>query len=202
MKYHSFSRQFVVFVALFVFSCANNDPSSVALMPIVYKNLNADAQTNKFTFFSFTTGTLVARADSATTKWDIGFRVTTIIVNGGSSGKGLGKAQVVEGSFDELTTAPLEGYFSDSQTDNRRPVSTSYAIQNGAGKGWYNEDQVTKIVSPIGERFLVFQTADGRYAKMEIQNYYQDSPNPPTATSKDRYYTFRYVFQPNGTVNF
>jgi HmuY protein len=200
------------FMASF-YSCSNNDPASVALTAIIYKNLNADyapvalnpsglqirpKQTNKFTFFSFKTGTLVAHADSATTKWDVGFRGPTIIVNGGSSGKGTGKAQVLNGIFDEIATAPEDGYVADSQADNKKPVPTSYAISTEAGKGWYNLDPATGLLSPIESRVLVFQTADGNYAKMEILSYYQDAPAAPTAATKDRFYTFRYVYQPNG----
>ena len=36
---------------------------------------------NKFTFFSIENGALVASSDSATTKWDIEFRGTTILTN-------------------------------------------------------------------------------------------------------------------------
>jgi hypothetical protein len=205
----------LIFAIAFL-ACSNNDPSPVALEPIAYKNLNADyapvvldaglatrpKQTNKFTFFSFRTGTLVANADSATTKWDIGFRGTTIIVNGGSSGKGGGKVQVVDGLFDELTAAPLDGYVVDNQKDNKNPVATSYAIKASSGMGWYNEDQVTKLILPIEARFFVFQLADGRYAKMEVKSYYKDAPVTPIAASLDRYYTFKYIYQPNGSVDF
>jgi HmuY protein len=218
MTFHRRFRVLVmVIISLFISSCVNNDPSPVALVPIIYKNLNADyapielassgsqtrpSQTNKFTFFSFLSGAIVARADSATTKWDIAFRGTTIIVNGGSSGKGLGKIQVVNGIFDELATTPTEGYAIDRQADNKKPYPASYAIQDETGKGWYIVDQSTKFVIPMPEKIIVVQTADGRYAKMQIVSYYQDSPNPVTTASKDRYLTFRYIYQPNGTLTF
>jgi hypothetical protein len=217
ITFYKFSLRVIVIISLFISSCVNNDPSPLALAPILYKNLKADfatieltpsgsqtrpKQTNKFTFFSFLSGAIVPRADSATTKWDIAFRGTTIIVNGGSSGKGLCKVKIVNGIFDEFVTVSTEGYIADNQVDNKKPSPTSYAIQDEAGKGWYNLDPATKLISPIPEKIIVVQTADGRYAKMQILSYYQDSPNPVTTTSRDRYYTLRYVYQPNGTVNF
>jgi hypothetical protein len=214
----SISTLLVAFVLILsLASCSNNDPTPTPLNAVIFKNLNADyapivinssgpptrpAETKKFTFFSFTTGAVVANADSATAKWDVGFRGTTIICNSGSSGKGSTKVQLIKGIFEDITKAPDSGYLSDNQADNKKPVKTSYAIQEVSGKGWYNYDGVTNIISPIAGTVLLFQTADGKYAKMEIQNYYQDSPNPPAANSKDRYYTFRYIYQPNGTTNF
>ncbi len=219
----SVSASLVAFVLILSFaSCSNNDPAPVPLTAVTFKNLVADPPsggynptngqpigvTNKFTFFSFSTGALVANADSLTTKWDIGFRGTTIIVNSGSSANGIGnakgntKVQVLKDIFDNITTAPDAGYLSDNQADNKKPVATSYAIPLGSGSGWYNYDRTTNVVSPIAGRVLVFQMTNGNYAKMEIISYYQDSPIAPIATTKDRYYTFRYIYQPNGSKSF
>ena len=46
---------------------------------------------------------------------------------------------------------------------------------------------------------MIFKTADSKYAKMEILSYYQDAPVTPTSTTKDRYYTFRYIYQADGS---
>ena len=35
---------------------------------------------------------------------------------------------------------------------------------------------------------------------MEILNYYKDAPANPTLTSLSKYFTFKYVYQPNGTT--
>ena len=54
----------------------------------------------------------------------------------------------------------------------------------------------------------MIRTASGKYAKVEIIAYYKGgatlaatAPNAEKIT-KQRYYTFRYIFQPNGTKNF
>ncbi|HWA35366.1 MAG TPA: HmuY family protein, partial [Cyclobacteriaceae bacterium] len=135
--------------------------------------------------------------DSVSTKWDIGFNSTNIIVNGGTSGPGQGAGQVVSGIFADITTAPTTGFVQDNK--NATPTAV-YAIPRGSGNGWYTYNQSTNIVTPTAGKVLVFKTADGKYAKVEILSYYKGSPNPPTATSTDRYYTFRYVYQADGST--
>jgi len=208
----------LVVLGFFASSCVNNDPSPVALTPVTYKNLNADyapivftptgesvrpKQTNRFTFFSFLTGTLVNRTDSATAKWDVAFRGTTIIVNGGKNRKGNAGVQLVDGAFEDLATAPIDGYNTDNQVDDRKPVPTSYAIQDQSGKGWYADDPLTRLISPIPGKIIVVRTSDGRYAKMQILSYYQNAPATVNSlTDLDRYYTFRYIYQPGNSNSF
>jgi hypothetical protein len=55
------------------------------------------------------------------------------------------------------------------------------------------------VVTPIAGRVLAIRTALGNYAKIEIQSYYQNAPTAPTSANPSGYYTFRYVYQPNGT---
>ncbi|MBS1951830.1 MAG: hypothetical protein OJF59_001517 [Cytophagales bacterium] len=192
-------------------ACQKNDSVAPALNAVTYTNLPADPPsggynptngqaigvTNKFTFFSFATGAIVANTDSATTKWDLGFRGTTIIVNGGTSGPGNAAAQVVTGIFENLTTAPNSGFGQD----NSRSASAPYAIPTGSGNGWYNYDPASNLITPIAGRVIMVKTSGGEYAKMEILSYYKNTvmPTTPTLTPNDRYYTFRYVYQPSGT---
>ncbi len=208
----------LVVLAFLTSSCVNNDPSPLTLTPVTYKNLNADyapivfttagaavrpKQTNRFTFFSFLRGTLVNRTDSATAKWDVAFRGTTIIVNGGKNRKGIAGVQLVDGAFEDVATAPIDGYYAGNQVDERNPVPTSYAIQDQSGKGWYTVDPLTGLISPIPEKIIVVRTSDGRYAKMQILSYYQNAPAAVNSlTDLDRYYTFRYVYQPGNSTSF
>lgn len=200
----------IALLAISFTSCKKSDPTPVALTATTFKNLNADyapavggtngpptypSATNKFTLFSFATGAIVLNKDSASTKWDIGFRATTIIVNGGTSGPGVAGAIVQSGIFTEVTTAPDNGYVQD----NKNSTTAKYAIPTGSGKGWYNYDPNANVISPIAGRVLIVKTADGKYAKMEIQSYYLDAPSTPTSTTKDRYYTFRYIYQSDGS---
>ena len=156
----------------------------------------------KYAFFSLETNQWVSNADSATTKWDLAFSGTTIRVNNATSGPGNGGAFVWVGSFDNLASVPVDSTF---RIDNH-PVS--YAITKGSGKGWYNYDGANNLLSPIPGRVLVIRTASGKYAKVEILNYYKGGVTP-LATAPDnvkineqRYYHFRYTYQGNGTTTF
>lgn len=158
--------------------------------------------TGKFSFFSIESNSSIASVDSNSKKWDIGLRGTTIITNAGTSGPGSGGAFVYTGTFDELKTISADSTF---RTDN---APTSYAIPLGSNKGWYVLDFVTNLLSPIPGRVLVIRTANGKYAKIEILNYYKGGTTPPAnatdaeKSSKQRFYTFRFTYQSNGTKSF
>ncbi len=155
------------------------------------------------TYYSLVDNKVVASTDAATTKWDIAFSSTKILVNSGTSGPGLGGAFVFKGLFDDLKTIPTDSSFA---TDNA--TAASYAIPLGSGKAWYSYDGLTTLVSPIAGRVLVIKTASGKFAKIEILNYYKGGVTLPANASvsdklfKQRYYTFRYAYQPNGSKVF
>jgi heme-binding HmuY-like protein len=155
-----------------------------------------------FTLYSLENNRIVPNSDSATNKWDLGFRGTTIITNGGTSGPAIGGAFVYTGIFGDLSQVPADSTF---KIDN---APTSYAITIGSDKGWYHYDGATQLVTPIPGRVLVIRTASGKYAKVEILNYYKGGITPDASASdneklsKQRYYTFRYIYQVDGTKEF
>jgi hypothetical protein len=155
----------------------------------------------KYAFFNLRNNTWVPNTDSASTNWDLAFSGTTIRINGGTSGTGAGGAFVWVGAFDNLATVPADSVF---KTDNY----PSYAITKGSGKGWYSYDGATNLLTPIPGRVLVIKTADGKYAKVEILNYYRGGATPSASatdeikTTEQRYYTFRYTFQTSGSTTF
>ncbi|SOD92427.1 HmuY family protein [Spirosoma fluviale] len=151
------------------------------------------AATGKFTLFSFIDNKQIANTDSATNKWDVGFRGTMIIVNGGAIRSGQGGAYIHTGTFDETATVPTSATFAQDQS------ATQLAITASSGKGWYNYEPTTNIISSIPGKVLIIRTGDGKYAKMEILSYYQGAPATPTSANVARYYTFRYLYQPDGS---
>lgn len=195
-------------------ACTKNEDTVIApLTATVVKDLAADTvlgiasngmpySAGKYTFYSLEKNAIVPNTDSASTKWDIAFVSTKILINGGTSGTGMGGAFVYTGLFDDLKTIPTDSVF---KTDN---APASYAIPYGSGKGWYMYDQATSLVTPLAGRVLVIKTASGKYAKLEIINYYKGGVTLPVTASdadklsKQRYYTFRYIYQPNGTKTF
>jgi hypothetical protein len=205
--------RFLRLTALFVFAAAfaacdteETNPDPDPIQANLVEDLPADPatgrdslgqaiSTRRFTFFSLRDDAVVLsyddedRADSNSTDWDLGFRGTEIIANGGSSGPGEGGLQVVTGSFDELTEAPVDGY--------------APTLPPGSGNGWYTYNPETFTVTPTPGRVLVVRTADGRYAKVRILSYYRGNPDViDPFTDQDRYYTFEYVFQPDGSRSF
>lgn len=195
-----FSTAFAVAVS----ACSTtDDPAPQPLTATKVSDLAADPTvisgtgqplpgTNKFTLFSFASGKTVANADSASTKWDLGFRGTTLIVNGGTSGPGQGAALIQSGIFDELKTAPTSGYAQDAKP--------AYAIPTGSDKGWYTYNPAANLITPIAGEVIFLKTAEGKYAKLEILSYYKGAPAQPTQTSEARHYTFRYVYQSDGST--
>ncbi|MFY8009335.1 MAG: HmuY family protein [Flavobacterium sp.] len=185
-------------------SCSDDDnnTTNVSLETKTYSNLYAPQTGGQgqpvggaFTKFSFSQNTTVT--DNS---WDIAFRGTTIIVNGGSAigitdeptRTGNGAVSIVTNTLDAVTTIPDVSSFVQDATN-------TYAIPTGSGNGWYNYNSTNNLITPIAGKVFVIKTHDGKYAKMEIISYYKDAPATPDATALSRYYTFRYVYQPNGT---
>jgi hypothetical protein len=210
MKSFRLLSSILIFSALFfMVSCSEDDPIITPLEATTVSNLPADPATSpptgpppscytcKYTLFSFATGDVVANSDSATSKWDIGFNGTIIIVNSGTSGPGTAGAIVQTGVFDEIVVAPDAGYKVDDKNG-----SPTHAIPTGSDNGWYHYNAAEFTITPIAGRVLIIKTAEGKYAKMEILNYYKDAPATPNyMTDADRYYTFRYVYQADGSKN-
>jgi HmuY protein len=211
------SISYIIVIAVFnvfLLSCSKSNTTIVApLSATMVKDLPADtiigitAQgqpygAGKYTFYSLEKNSIIANTDSATTKWDLAFNGTKILTNSGTSGTGLGGAFVQVGLFDNLKTISADSVF---KTDN---APSSYAVTFGSGKGWYTYDPIKNLITPLAGRVLVIRTASGKYAKVEIIAYYKggvtlDATAPDAEKlSKQRYYTFRYIFQPNGTKTF
>jgi hypothetical protein len=205
----------VLCVSVAMVACSKDDTAVVVpVSAITVKDLAADTVTGigvdgrpqsagTITYYSLVDNKVIAAADAATTKWDVAFTATKVLVNSGTSGPGLGGAFVFKGLFDDLKTIPTDSTFA---TDNSN--ASSFAIPWGSGKGWYTYDGLTTLVNPIAGRVLVIRTAAGKFAKIEIINYYKGGVTLPSTAAdmdkltKQRYYTFRYAYQPNGTTTF
>ena len=185
-------------------SCSSDDdngPEPLAVVSKTAANIPApqtggqgQAVGGPFTKFSFSTGE-VTTSDTA---WDIAFRGTTIAVNGGvvtgtddePARNGNAAVAVATGTFQSITEASGLTFTQDADG--------AFGLPTGSDNGWYNYNFMTNIVSPIPGRILVFKTADGKYAKVEVLSYYENVPASPDPNSDaSRYYTFNYVYNPN-----
>lgn len=201
---------YLLFSFLLIFSsCQKED--EVQLLNIVserFDNLYApqnggvDQRTGKsspksgeFTKFNFSTG----QVTNSDTDWDVAFRATDIIINGGTSlgtidepsRNGNAAVYIANGTMAAITAVDLQSLSQDADS--------GYAIPPGGGNGWYTyQGPPVNLISPTPGKILVFRTNDGKYAKMEILSYYKNAPDSPDAyTDESKYYTFNYVYQPN-----
>ena len=166
-----------------------------------------DLDANQIVLSSSVTDPAQRQSDSTGTVWDLGFRGTTIIFNGGSSGPGEASAQILRQSFDEVVEAPAAGYISDGENADCPQVQTpigprpgsTLAICTGSDNGWYNYDSNAGLISPIPGRTIVMKTATGNYASLRILSYYRGNPNPPDTNAPSRYYTFEFIIQTDGS---
>lgn len=152
-----------------------------------YTSIGADGRptgtTGRFTLYSLRENRIVPNSDSASTKWDLGFRGATILAN--QTAGAQGGILVRKGAFSELAVAP----------------DTAYAA-SVSGAQWYT--YTGGVALPTPGRTLVVKTADGKYAKVSILSYYRDK-NTSVATTDvtaSRYYSFEYVLQQDGTRAF
>jgi len=196
-------------LVLFTASCSSDDNNDDNTIPAVVTTKVSDLPAPQtggqgepvggaFTKFSFSENKIVTGNN-----WDIAFRGTAIIVNGGAkfsstdTGEpertGSGAVSIVSGTFGGVTVFPAAATF-------KQDGAAVYAIPTGSGNGWYN--YANTIISPIAGKVFVVKTHDGKYAKFEILSYYQGAPATPTVESVARYYTFNFAYQANTTTTF
>ena len=158
-------------------------------------DLPADtASTGVPTFFSLRTGRIIAPEDSATTKWDLAFRSTSVITNGGTGGTGNGGAMVLTATdFDTLSTAPETGYEVESDTSS--PISGWYTYTGPVGFPPHSILMNPGVV-------VIVKTADEKFAKVQFLSYYRGGSPVPNEGDSPRFYHFKYGLQPDGSRGF
>ena len=187
------------------FNCEDDGPNLQDIQSVSIEDLYAPQEggqgqpiSGTFARFDFETGLQT----ESETEWDVAFRGTSIIVNGGTSlgttdepeRTGDAGVYIYDGTMAEMVAVETSLITQDS--------SSGYAIQTGSGNGWYTyAGPPTYLINPTPGKILVFRTRDGKYAKMEILSYYLGAPeNPDAFSDPSRYYTFNYVYQPNEGV--
>lgn len=144
--------------------------------------------TGDYTKFSFAEGNVV-EGDN----WDVAFRSTSIIFNGGvasnssqPSRTGNAAVYLIDGTMEDISLVDESLLLQDEVTSTA--IIDDMGIQQ---MGWCVYDFTTNMISPIAGKILVVRTHDNKYAKIEILNFYD-------ATCTNVYggfYTFNYVYQ-------
>jgi len=209
----NFLKLSLLALVLFTASCSsddNNNDDNIIPEVVTKKvsDLNApiagggqgQAETGDYTKFSFSENKIVTDNN-----WDIAFRGTSIIVNGGTkvtaadagepTRTGSGAVSVVSGTFASVTLFPLASTFAqDAAATPAFPISGT--------NGWYDYNSVAHTITAKAGKVYVVKTHDGKYAKIEILSYYKGAPAAPSADSTPRYYTFNFAYQANSTTTF
>lgn len=194
------NKRNVIFAVLMivVFASCKKDNTKLYPAEIITKDflVNGDPSGGHYNFFSFENAAEIATVDSATTKWDFAIRFETFIVNSNASGPGNAGVQIVNQTFDAVTTAPATGYRYDTTVSQK-------AIK---GADWYTYNPTTRSFSPIAGKTFVFRTATGKYAKLEMisADPTDDLGNlvvPPTRPTKIKY-KIRVAYQGDGSPAF
>ena len=193
----------LIFLSVFVFTSCNDDEGS-PLQADQYSqitNLHApmtggqgqEPSSGSYTKFDFAT----ASVTTSNTQWDIAFRGTTIIVNGGTSTgdadeperNGNAAAYIKSLPFSEVTSVVVSDFTQDS-------LEEGLAIPTGSGNGWYTYTGPPEhLILPIPGKTLVIRTHDFKYAKVEILSYYKDLDE--SVAENARHYTFNYSYNTN-----
>ncbi len=114
---------------------------------------------------------VVPVTDPQVTPWDIAFQRTRIQTNSGTSGPGMGGAQRLGGSFDDVVDVPsTDGFDVDALMPIPGPPGSGEFSGNPVLNGWYDYNPTTHAISPKAQSYLV-RTASGAYAKLRITSY-------------------------------
>ena len=160
--------------------------------PVLY-TLDARAA-EQWTFFDFSRGSVVEVPHQFGVDWDLAFQRHKILTNGGATNP-KGKGAIVnlgEVAFDEVREAPAEGYVEDTIASiNPDAIIT----ENLAIKTWYHYNFLTHVLHPKANVYAI-RTADGKYAKLRVVNYYCDGGQASGC------FTIEYVYQGDGSRRF
>ncbi len=156
---------------------------------------------SRWVYFRFATNDTVSVTSASTSQnWDVAFRRTTIKINGGTSGPGKSGVVMLTGvNFEDLKQVPATAAFAVDDT-----LNTGFAIRTGSDEGWYTyTGDPNHWILAIADRVFIFRTADEKYVKVKFLSYYSNGQPPSQPLQTDSgFYTFKFVYQPNGSKAF
>ena len=161
--------------------------TSLNLLETKLKIINASSEEN-WVYFDFSRGGVVDIHDKTSLEWDLAFRRSKVISNGGATNK-FGKAGLINlGSlnFDQVVEVPRDNYIQD--------MATRTETQNPILLKWYRYNYLTHKLSAKPNTYAV-KTANSKYVKVKFLDFY--CINKETGCIK-----MQYVYQNNGSNQF
>jgi hypothetical protein len=197
----------VVIAATTIFTSCSKDkdeeasPSTGDLKTGEISLSRATAYGNDWIYFSFEEGKEVDSTDHSTNLgWDIAFNRYNVRTNGGKSGSGEGgvyDAGAVD--FTEFSEAPETGYTLDGDIqiveDYIHGVGVVFMTTTGNALMSECIQMEVGLNGPdyiINDHVYVLKTAHGKYAKVWVKNYHNNS-------GESGYITFKYAYQADGS---
>ena len=184
-------------LALAFTSCdEENDPDPVN-DEVVAGTITIDATAyDKWVYFSFADEQVVTVNDfSNSVEWDIGFHRFDLRVNCGTSGPGQGGTHNAgKVDFSSITEAPEDGYsLNDSIDIMQEEGNWVYeAVPGDTVLATWLTFSGPPPTYTVNDNIYIIKTADGKYAKIWLKDYYNDN-------AETGYVTVKYAFQPDGS---
>jgi hypothetical protein len=134
-----------------------------------------DARSRReWVYFDFSSGAVVSTSRERT-DWDLAFKRTDILTNGGDTNP-AGAGGAVDLGEIPLSEAvpPADGYLADATDDEN-------GVENPALHKWYSYNWTTHIVNSKGHAFAV-RTATGEVVLLTFASYYCDDDSSGCVT--------------------
>lgn len=149
--------------------------------------INASSE-NDWVYFDFSRGKVVTIYDKTSLEWDLAFRRSKVISNGGATNK-FGKAGLIDLgalNFDQVVDVPTDNYTADmaTKTETENPILLK----------WYSYNYLTHKLSAKSNTYAI-KTANNKYVKVKFLDFY--CANKETGCIK-----MQYVYQDNGSNQF
>ncbi len=157
------------------------------MLPTHYDMVNA-SDDDKWIYYDLSRGSAVDIMDPSSLEWDLAFRRSQIITNGGATNH-FGKAglnDMGEVPFDEVTEVPADNYIAD--------IATKTETENPVLLKWFKYNFLTHKLT-AKKNIYALKTADNKYAKVQFISFNCDDEETGCIR-------FQYAYQDNGANNF
>ena len=192
----------------FLFTSCNDDDN---IVPVEAKEVIIDASDyTKWVYFSFEEGKIVGKSAADETRdaldWDIAFHRYNFRTNSGTSGSGQGGLLESTGNtgqigWENVVEAPETGYKVDKDIlimpafempPTHITASGSTVMTGGNKPGLTVSFDMSTRQHSVNDQIYVIKTADGKYAKLWVSDFYD-------ADSKSGHVTLKYSYQKDGS---
>jgi len=186
----------------------NSTPADSSNTATVSLSTQNNVETDVWVYYSFESKSEVSGIDSSNFKtsdaWDIAFHSRHIRLNGGTSGEGMAAAYdagVVD--FDSVKEASETGYTEDTFIENalyagngaQGPIYQSTDMNSVFENAFTFDANTHPPTYAANMNVYVIKTRTGKYAKIQIKDYYNDK-------AESGYITFQYTINNEGNKTF